>query len=293
MRPPSPSTGVGFAVVDVPPPPEREPPPDRCRLRPPPERGDGVGAGAAVPGGARRVSPMAGRVSPIFGRSAGPAGDGVGAGLSGAVRVAAVVVPTAVANDGTATGRGVGLLSADGGASSTSRGAPPPSPPGPERPRPPREPRRRRLPVDGAPADGPPEDSPAAPTGEIPPSAVAVEAVAPLDEPGGTAGRVGAPGAGDPAGDVGVGLGDRGASEAPGDCPEGASDIEFLSETVHDARSMACWARSVPTGTTRPRRGSWRSPSRSIHCWVLQARSSTGILPGRPVSARPSIASAG
>jgi len=183
-------------------------------------------------------------------------------------------------------------------ASSATPGAPPASPPPVLLlPRPPREPRRRRLPVPGPPGvpgllplpeplpepfpEPPPEPLPDCAPGCVPPDPEVVDAE-PVDGTGagpsgrapvwgtgpfGSAGRV-ASGtrAGDADGVRSGGLvGDEGGDCAPGVCPSGASDIEFPSETAHDARSMACRARSAPAGIPRPRSGSSRSPSRTIH----------------------------
>jgi hypothetical protein len=232
-----------------PPPPEREPPPDRFRLRPPPDRA-GVGvAGAGLPGCAGRVSPMAGRVSPTLGRSAGAVGADEdpppGSATAPTGTVWASAGPT---SEGTGAGRDATWTSSPAVSGSLWTGGLAPSPPAPVRlrPRPPREPRRLRLAE-----PGPPNDSPPAPSGD-PPSADVAEVVELLGGPVADSGRS-LPAT---AGDGEAGLAGRGASEAPGVCPVGTSDIGFLSETVHEARSMACWARSVPAGTTRPRSGS-------------------------------------
>gem|GEM_PF-5340868 len=229
-----------------PPLPEREPPPDRFRLRPPPDRAGVAAVGATLPGGAGRVSPTLGR-SP---RSVGAIGA-VGAEVDAASDSATAAVDTASEPDrpfsaGTLAGRGATCPSSSADSPSSCARGLLPSPPDPVRlrPRPPREPRRLRLAV-----PGPPVDSLPASTIAPPPTAVAVASLGGLGAAGGRtwAARTG-------AGEAG--FADRGASEAPGVCPVGTSDIGFLSETVHEARSMACMARSVPAGTTRPRSGS-------------------------------------
>lgn len=58
-----------------------------------------------------------------------------------------------------------------------------------------------------------------------------------------------------------------------------ASDIEFPFETSHEARSRACTARSASGSTRRWGRGSSRTPSRSIHCCVLQALTRVRVPP--------------
>jgi len=190
-------------------------------------------------------------VSPTLGRSTGAVGAEADAtSVSATAATGAVGEAAGAISDGTAAGRGATGPSSPADSPSSWVGGPPPSPPDPVRlrPRPPREPRRRRL------ADpGPPVDSPPAPPGG-PPSAVVEEAVESLVGLGVAGGRAWAATAGAGAGDAG--FAGRGASAAPGVCPVGTSDIGFLSETVHEARSMACWARSVPAGTTRPRSGS-------------------------------------
>ncbi len=79
--------------------------------------------------------------------------------------------------------------------------------------------------------------------------------------------------AGAPRGDRAGGGG--GSAGTPTGRPVAASDIEFPSDTAHEARSQASPARSAP-GRRPPSRGSARMPSRSIHCRVLHARSRTG-----------------
>jgi hypothetical protein len=195
------------------------------------------------------VSPIAGRVSPTLGRSAGAVGaEDEAAPVSGTAAVGTVSELAGAISEGTAAGRGATCPPSPADSpSSRVRGLPPsPSDPVRLRPRPPREPRRLRLAEPGPPVGSPPGP----PVG--PPSAAVAEAVESLGGRGTAGGRAWAARAGE--GDAG--FAGRGASEAPGVCPVGTSDIGFLSETVHEARSMACRARSVLAGTTRPRSGS-------------------------------------
>ncbi|HEX7442754.1 MAG TPA: hypothetical protein VF320_02645, partial [Acidimicrobiales bacterium] len=74
-------------------------------MRPPPDLVGAGAAGAGAPGGAGRVSPMDGRVSPILGRSSGT----VAADVAGGAGVASFPVATVDGvSDGTGAGRGVG-----------------------------------------------------------------------------------------------------------------------------------------------------------------------------------------
>ena len=275
------------------PPPERPPPPPlpRFRLRPPPERA-GAWAGAAAPAGDGRESPIAGRVSPILGRSTGATGaETEPVSAPTATASALVTAGDGVTGAEVAVGRGVARGLLDGGcasvsasvgsdpsdASASSVSSPssaseePPALFAPVRllPRPPRDPRRRRLAL-----LVPLEDSPSAPSEASPgPSEVPASESEPdelrsdrlEDVPDWesllSAALVTLGASGTRAGAAAVcsafwGVGDEGGACASGVCPMGESDIEFPSETVHDARSMACMARSAPAGATRPRSGS-------------------------------------
>ncbi len=59
--------------------------------------------------------------------------------------------------------------------------------------------------------------------------------------------------------------------------PALASDIEFPSDTAHHAHTTVCTARPAAWRPSPAGSGSTRQPSRSIHCFVLHARSMTGF----------------
>lgn len=238
-------------VPDRPADPEPPPRPERAPLRAPGR----TTAGAAGTGGAGRVSPILGRLGST---GAGPA---VSAGVAGPAVSAGVAGAALSPGDGRAEGS---VATAAGGAGSDPGWSPGRRPAALRlRPRPPREPRRRRLPPPEPavpPAPGPPEDEP---SGDDPPGAgpfrpsggwpCPVEGAAPAAEPPGL-GSWGACSGGAGGGSAG----------APTGRPVVASDIEFPSDTAHEARLQAYPARFASLRRAHSR-GSARMPSRSIH----------------------------